>query len=85
MGVLDDVTANLPPTWVSGGNGDPLTATQSKPLAARLSRLGVDVTKVFYDSDTSPALPHEYQFHLDLSEAHAALQSTIEFLDRVTS
>ena len=85
MGVLDDVTDNFPTTWISGGNGDPLTATQSKPLAARLSKLGVDVTEVFYSPETTPALPHEYQFHLDFPEAQTALQSTVEFLNRLTA
>lgn len=84
MGVLDDVSADFPTTWISGGNGDPLTASQSKPLAARLQKLGVDVTEVFYPEDTTPALPHEYQFHLDSPEAQSALTSTIDFLEKVT-
>jgi acetyl esterase/lipase len=85
MGVLNDVTADFPTTWISGGNGDPLTAVQSKPLAAKLKKLGVDVTEVFYPEDTTPALPHEYQFHLDFDEAQSAFTSTIEFLKRVTA
>jgi len=84
MGVLDDVTGDFPTTWISGGNGDPLTDVQSKPFAAKLKSLGVDVTEVFYPQDTTPALPHEYQFHLDDVNARNALQSTIDFLDRVT-
>jgi len=85
MGVLDDVTADFPTTWISGGNGDPLTAVQSKPLAAKLQSLGVDVTELFYPDDTTPALPHEYQFHLDSPEARSALTSTIDFLKKVTA
>ena len=80
MSTLDYVTADFPRTWISGGNGDPLTETQSKPLAAKLTGLGVDVTPVFYDDDHEPSLPHEYQFHLDYEDAQTALDSTLEFL-----
>jgi acetyl esterase/lipase len=80
MSTLDYVTADFPRTWISGGNGDPLTATQSKPLAAKLTGLGVDVTPVFYDDDHEPSLPHEYQFHLDYEDAQTALDSTLDFL-----
>lgn len=85
MSTLDDVTADFPTTWISGGNGDPLTPAQSEKLAARLADLGVDVTPVFYEEDHVPALPHEYQFHLDFADAQSALESTITFLDRVTN
>jgi acetyl esterase/lipase len=84
MGTLDDVTGDFPATWISGGNADPLTASQSKPMATRLSEIGVDVTTVFYSDSTVPALPHEYQFHLDFADARSALTSTVKFLDRVT-
>ncbi|WP_395638520.1 alpha/beta hydrolase [Pseudolysinimonas sp.] len=80
MSTLDWVTADFPTTWISGGNGDPLTAGQSKPLATKLDGLGVDVETVFYPDDHEPALPHEYQFHLDFEDARAALQSTLDFL-----
>ncbi len=80
MSTLDDVTADFPTTWISGGNADPLTATQSVPLASKLEGLGVEVETVFYPDDTEPALPHEYQFHLDFEEARAAYQSTLDFL-----
>ncbi|MGJ4845224.1 alpha/beta hydrolase [Leifsonia sp. Le1] len=83
MSTIEDVTADFPTTWISGGNADPLTDSQSKPLAKKLEGLGVDVTSVFYPADESPALPHEYQFHLDFAKARSALQSTIVFLDRV--
>lgn len=84
MSTLDYVTADFPRTWISGGNGDPLTATQSAPFADKLEGLGVQVTKVFYPEDHVPQLPHEYQFHLDYADAQAALESTIEFLDSVS-
>jgi acetyl esterase/lipase len=84
LSTLNHVTAAFPPTWISGGNGDPLTRTQSKPLAERLASLGVPVTTVFYADDHEPSIPHEYQFHLDLTDARAALESTVEFLTSVT-
>ncbi len=85
MSTLDDVTGDFPTTWISGGNGDPLTATQSKPMAERLGGLGVDVTELFFPDDTEPAMPHEYQFHLDFENAHVALDSMLAFLGKVTA
>lgn len=83
MSTIEHVTAQFPATWISGGNDDPLTATQSKPMAAKLSALGVDVTEVFYPDDHEPALPHEYQFHLDFEDARTAYDSTVAFLATV--
>ena len=85
MTTIDDVTADFPTTWISGGNADPLTSGQSVVMAQRLRALGVDVTPVFYSADHKPALPHEYQFHLKLKDARTALQSTVAFLGRVVS
>jgi acetyl esterase/lipase len=84
MSTIDDVTADFPTTWISGGNGDALTATQSKPMAAQLKSLGVDVTELFFPDDTTPALAHEYQFHLDNPNAQKALTSTLGWLAEVT-
>jgi len=84
MTTIDAVTADFPATWISGGDADPLTSTQSMPFAARLRELGVPVTDVFYDREVPPKLPHEYQFHLDLPDARGALTSTIGFLDSRT-
>jgi acetyl esterase/lipase len=83
MSTVDYVTADFPATWISGGNGDPLTDNQSKPLADRLSSLGVDVQSVFYPKNQKPELPHEYQFTLDFDAAQTALSSTISYLDRI--
>lgn len=80
MYTLHHVTGDFPPTYVSGGNGDPLTDGQSKPLAARLTELGVDVTTHFFPADHQPALPHEYQFDLDTADGPVALQKTLDFL-----
>lgn len=84
MSTVNWVTADFPPTYISGGNGDGLTWLQSIPMAHRLEGLGVDVTALFWPADHAPALAHEYQFHLDLDEAQSALQATIDFLDERT-
>lgn len=80
MSVIEHVTAEFPPTYISGGNGDSLTPIQSVPFAARLRNLGVSVDALFWDADHEPALPHEYQFHLNRGEAGEALTRTLSFL-----
>ncbi|WP_164234334.1 alpha/beta hydrolase [Microbacterium hydrocarbonoxydans] len=85
MSTIDWVTEDFPTTYISGGNGDGLTWTQSIPMAQRLDELGVDVTKVFWPAPHEPKLPHEYQFHLDLDDAQTALEKTIEFLNANTT
>nr|WP_231707601.1 alpha/beta hydrolase [Arthrobacter sp. zg-Y919] len=85
MSIFDHVNPDFPPTYISGGNGDPLTADQSLPLADRLEELGVPVTRRFWPEDYKPALGHEYQFRLDRPEAREVLAETIGFLDAVTS
>lgn len=78
------VTEDFPDTFISGGNGDGLTWIQSLPMSQTLRDEGVNVTELFYQADHEPALPHEYQFHLDLDDARAAYVKTIAFLDTVT-
>ncbi|MEV4775840.1 alpha/beta hydrolase [Microbacterium sp. LWH12-1.2] len=85
MSTVDWVTADFPTTYISGGNGDGLTWLQSIPMAQRLDELGVDVTTLFWPAPHKPALPHEYQFHLDMPDAQTALQKTIDFLDAHTT
>ena len=74
------VTKDFPPTFISGGNGDPLTDHQSKPLAEKLQHDGVSVQTLFYASDHQPSLPHEYQFNLDNGDGQTALKQLIQFL-----
>lgn len=82
MSTIDHVTAAFPPTWISGGNADPLTDKQSKPLAAKLESLGVPVTALFWPADHEPKLSHEYQFQLDNPNAQTALDGMLAFLDQ---
>lgn len=51
---IHHATSAFPPVFISGGNGDPLTAHQSRPMAARLEELGVPVTSLFFPDDHSP-------------------------------
>jgi acetyl esterase/lipase len=74
------VTAEFPPTYISGGNGDPLTDKQSRPFADKLRALGVPVRSVFYAADYAPALLHEYQFNLDQSAGQQTLASMLAFV-----
>lgn len=84
MSTIDFVTEDFPPTYISGGNGDALTWLQSVPMSQRLEAEGVPLTTVFWPEPYEPALPHEYQFHMDFEAAHVALRETIDFLDRLT-
>jgi acetyl esterase len=81
MSTINFVTSAFPPTYITGGNADPLTAGNSIPMAAKLASLGVPVTPLFWASGYEPALPHEYQFRLDLAAGQSALQATFAFLD----
>jgi acetyl esterase/lipase len=74
------VSKDFPPTYISGGNKDPLTDAQSKPFAQELQSLGVDVTTLFYAADHTPGLAHEYQFDLDNDDGKNALKETIDFI-----
>jgi len=82
MSTIQHVTGDFPPTYISGGNGDGLTWSQSVPLATTLRGKGVDVTELFWPANHEPQLPHEYQFHLRFEEAHQALEATLAFLKR---
>ncbi len=84
MSTIDFTTSDFPPTFISGGNGDGLTWLQSIPMSQRLQEQGVEVSSLFWPADHQPALPHEYQFHLDYEEAHVALAQTLDFLENVT-
>ncbi|MDH6425119.1 acetyl esterase [Aurantimicrobium minutum] len=81
MSTINHVNGNFPATYISGGNADPLTAENSKPFAAKLQSLGVNVTELFWPADYTPPLPHEYQFKLNLDAAQTALNETLSFLN----
>lgn len=78
------VTPHFPTTYISGGNGDPLTNAQSKPFADKLATQGVNVTRLFYPDNHQPSLPHEYQFNLDNTDGIKALQHMVTFIKNNT-
>ena len=84
MSIFEHVDDRFPPTYIAAGNADPLTSTQSVPLADRLEELGVPVTRRFWPRDYKPALGHEYQFRLHRPEAVQTLNETRQFLEAVT-
>ncbi len=84
MSTIDFITADFPTTYISGGNGDGLTWLQSIPMSGALRDAGVDVTELFWPAQHEPALPHEYQFHLDMPDAQTALTATLDWLETVT-
>jgi len=81
MSTMDYVIADFPPAFITGGNGDGLTAIQSTPLAAKLESLGVPATPLFSPDDYTPSLPHEYQFTLDTAAGREALDRILGFLE----
>ncbi|MGZ0712917.1 alpha/beta hydrolase (plasmid) [Coraliomargarita sp. W4R53] len=84
MSTIDFVTSDFPATYISGGNGDGLTWLQSIPMSTALQAVDVSVTELFWPATHDPALPHEYQFHLDTPEAQEALVATLDWLGSVT-
>lgn len=84
MSIIDHVDPRFPPAYISGGNGDHLTQSQSLPLADRLEELNVPVTRKFWPPEYKPALGHEYQFQMNRPEAREALAETVAFLGAVT-
>jgi acetyl esterase len=78
------LTKDFPPTYITGGNADPLTGAQSRPFADELGKLGVEVSQLFYSKDHKPALPHEYQFRLNLTDAQRAMDAMLSFVTEHT-
>src|SRR5699024_4351118 len=61
LSTINYLTSDFPPTFITGGNADALTDQQSKPFASRLKQLDVDTQTLFFPSDYTPPLGHEYQ------------------------
>jgi acetyl esterase len=77
--VINYVTPEFPPAFISAGNSDPLLP-QSRAFAEVLVGRGVYVERLFFPNDYKPALPHEYQFDLDTDAGKLALERSVEFL-----
>jgi acetyl esterase len=79
--VVDHVTADFPPAFLTGGNADPLTP-QGRAMADRLSAAGVEVEALFQPDGEEPGLGHEYQFDLSTEAGQVALDASLAFLAR---
>jgi acetyl esterase/lipase len=79
---LFHVTADFPPTFLTGGTVDPLSTHQLAPMADRLSALGIDVEVLELPAEL-PASGHDFQYDLAHPAAVLALRRTLAFLDRV--
>lgn len=77
--VINYVTPEFPPAFVSAGNADPLEP-QSREFADALASQGVPVDTLFFPKDYAPPLAHEYQFNLDVTAGREALDRTLAFL-----
>jgi acetyl esterase/lipase len=71
----------FPPSFITGGNADPLTA-QGKALAERLSALGVETDTLFFPENHKPPLSHEYQLRLNTPDGRLAFERMVGFLER---
>ncbi len=81
--VIEYVTKEFPPSFITAGNDDPLLA-QSQVMAKKLKSLGVQVDSLFYPANYSPSLPHEYQFNIDNAAGQKALAEMQTFLKQHT-
>jgi acetyl esterase len=81
--VIDFVTTNFPPTFITAGNADPLEQ-QSLAFAKKLTSLKVSTDQLFYSEKHEPKLPHEYQFNLDNADGKQALSRIVRFLNEHT-
>ena len=77
--VIDYISNNFPPSFISVGNADPLEPN-SRDLARALKANGIYVDTLFYPKNHTPALEHEYQFTLDDANGQLALQRADAFL-----
>jgi acetyl esterase len=81
--VIDYVTGDFPPTFITAGNADPLEP-QSLEFAQKLQKLKVNTDALFYPKSHTPKLPHEYQFNLDNADGRQALGRITTFLGKQT-
>ena len=75
------LTANFPPVFISGGNKDFLTESQSVPFVQALKEKNIPVTDVFYPN-SKELLVHEYQFMMSKKASQETFVQTILFLDQ---
>lgn len=79
ISVVEHLTADFPPTFVSCGNADS-ALPHSRSLVARLESLGVRYETLFFDDDHVPPIGHEFQFHVGTEEGQLALKAMQKFV-----
>lgn len=80
MSVTPHLNPSFPPAFISAGNADPL-GPQSVALAAALRNQGLAPTELFFPSDYTPPLAHEYQFDLNTAAGKLALDRSVAWLN----
>lgn len=81
--VINYVTKDFPPSFITAGNGDPLEG-QSTQLVSKLTAMGVPVDTKFFPNGYAPAQPHEYQMFLWTKEGTAAFHQMVQFIHERT-
>jgi acetyl esterase/lipase len=76
---IQHLTADYPAVFISGGNKDFLTETQSMPMLRALQQFKIPVTTAFYPESKS-WLIHEYQFFMHQKESQQTFAKTVEFI-----
>ena len=76
---IQHLTPDYPPVFISGGNKDFLTKSQSLPFVQALKANQIPVQAVFYPNSKEWLL-HEYQFFLNQEASQATLQKTLDFM-----
>ncbi|WP_241676037.1 alpha/beta hydrolase [Bacillus thuringiensis] len=79
--ILDHVTKNYPPTFITDGN----TASfekQGKALVSALQSEGVVVESLFFDKNVSGELGHEFQFKMNTSAGEDTFNKVLGFLSK---
>jgi acetyl esterase len=77
--VARHVTSEFPPVFISTGNYDAL-APQSYIFAERAAAQGVYVDRLFFPQESTPKVPHEFQFDLGSEAGQIALERSIKFM-----
>ena len=79
----EHITSQYPAVFISGGNKDFLTKTQSLPFVEVLKQHQVAVTEAFYP-DSKEYLVHEYQFMMSKEASQITFDRTIDFIKRTS-
>jgi acetyl esterase len=77
--VARHVTSRFPAMFISAGTEDFL-APQSYLFAELVAKHGVVVDRLFFPSDYTPKVFHEFQFRLDTKAGQLALERSVAFM-----